>query len=208
LAELGAEGRDERVATAADWALDQARTPDGDYILPGAFLWALLVFGYADDPRIRRAVRVAAKSLVARGSPDAPTRRTPWDGLPALWALLHVPEGDNQRGIDAAIQTAVAEWDHLDWSTLDASHLQFGFPHLGRPDLLFALRVLAEAGRLLDPRYQPAVDALVGRQTERGRWPLARSHADRLPVTAEPVGAESKWSTLNALRVLRSTEPA
>lgn len=207
LAELGAPGRDERIATAADWALDQARTPNGDTVLPGALLWALLKFGYVEDARVRRAVHLAAKSLVARGAPDAPVRRTAWDGLLALWALLQLPASERNRGIEAAIQTALADWDHLDWTTLEPARLQFSFPYLGAPDLLFALRVLAEAGRLTDARYQPALDALVAQQNEAGRWPLTHNHSDRLLVVAESVGAESKWSTLNALRVLKATEP-
>lgn len=208
LAELGVPGRDERIATAADWTLDQAQSPDGDYDLPGALLWALLTFGYGDDPRIRRAIRRAAKSLVARGAPGAPIQRTAWDGLPALWALLQLPAAERQRGVEASIQTALAEWDHFDWSTVDPARLDFGFPHLGAADLLFALRVLAEAGRLTDERYKPAITLLVSQQTESGRWPLRRNHADRLLVTAEAIGLESKWCTLNALRVLRATEPA
>lgn len=207
LAELGVPGRDERVATAADWALDQARQPNGDTVLPGAFLWALLKFGYVEDARVRRAVHLAAKSLVARGTPDAPVQRTPWEGLPALWALLQLPASERNRGIEAAVLTALADWDHLDWTTLEPSRVQFGFPHLGAPDLLFALRVLAEAGRLTDARYRPALDRLLTQQSERGRWPLVHNHADRLLVVAEAAGAESKWSTLNALRVLKATEP-
>ena len=207
LAELGVPGRDERVATAADWALDQARQPNGDTVLPGAVLWALLRFGYVEDPRVRRAVHLAAKSLVARGTPDAPVQRSPWDGLPALWALLQLPPAERNRGVEAAIQTALADWDHLDWTTVEPARLAFGFPHLGQPDLLFALRVLAEAGRLTDARYKPALELLAAQQTERGRWPLADNHADRLLVVAEAAGAESKWSTLNALRALKATEP-
>ncbi len=207
LAELGVSGRDERIATAADWALDQARSPDGDYDLPGAFLWAVLRLGYHDDARIQRAVRRAAKFLVARGAPGAPIERSPWDKLPALWALLQTRPEDRERGIEAAIQTALAEVEHIDWGAVEPARLQFGFPHLGEADVLFALRVLAQAGRMTEERVKPAVTLLTAQQNERGRWPLHRNHADRLHVPVEPVGPESKWSTLNALRALKATEP-
>lgn len=206
LAELAARGNDERIATAADWALDQARTPDGDYDLPGAFLWALLRFGYVDDPRVRRASRRAAKSLVARGAPGALIQRDVWDGVPAVWALLQLPESERWPGLEAAIQTGLADIAHIDWASVPVERLAFGFPHLGEADLLLALRVLAQAGRMVDERLQPAVDLLAAQQTERGRWPLARDHRDRLLFPLEAAAAESKWSTLNALRVLRATE--
>lgn len=208
LAEAGVSGRDERVATAADWALSQAQSPDGDFDLPGVFLWALLRLGYHDDPRVSRAIRRAAKSLVARGAPGAPVQRTAWDSLPALWALLQLPASERARGVEAAVQTALAEVERIDWTNVASVRLEFGFPHLGEPDLLFALRALAEAGRVREDQVKPGVAVLISVQNARGRWPLARNHADRLLIPAEAVGPESKWSTLNALRVLRATEPA
>lgn len=207
LVELGAPGHDERIATAADWALDQAADADGDFDLPGHFLWALLRLGYAEDPRVRRAVRRAAKYLVERGSPGALIDRSAWDKLPLLWALLQLPQGERNRGTEAAIQTALAELEHTEWAALEPERLELSFPHIGAPDLGLALRTLAQAGRVQEERSIPAVARLVELQGTRGRWPLHHNHADRLLAPLEPVTEESKWSTLNALRILRATEP-
>ena len=206
LAELGAPGNDTRIATAADWALEQMQTAEGDYEVPGIFLWALLRFRYDEDLRVRRAVKRAAKYLVARGTPDAPSQRTAWDALPYVWALLQLPDEERSKGVETAIETALAEIERIDWENLPPERLAFGFPHLGEPDMLFALRVLAEARRVTHERVKPGVQVMLQHQNERGRWALLRNHSDRLLVVAEETGPESKWSTLNALRVLAATE--
>ena len=64
----------------------------------------------------------------------------------------------------------------------------------------------AEAGRVTRERVNPGVQVMLQHQNERGRWSLVRNHSDRLLVVAEETGPESKWSTLNALRVLSATE--
>jgi len=108
--------------------------------------------------------------------------------------------------VETAIETALAEIERIDWESLPQERLAFGFPHLGEPDILFALRVLAEAGRVTRERVNPGVQVMLRHQNERGRWPLVRNHSDRLLVVAEETSLESKWSTLNALRVLSATE--
>jgi hypothetical protein len=50
---------------------------------------------------------------------------------------------------------------------------------------------------------QEAVDLAVSKQDQTGRWRLERSFNGRFQVNIEQEGKPSKWTTLNALRVLK-----
>jgi len=50
---------------------------------------------------------------------------------------------------------------------------------------------------------QEAIDILVSKQDEQGRWKLENTFNGRFQVNIEQKGAFSKWITLNSLRVLQ-----
>jgi len=54
-----------------------------------------------------------------------------------------------------------------------------------------------------DSRMQEAVDLVVSKQDENGKWRLERSFNGRVQVNIEQKGKPSKWVTLNALRILK-----
>jgi hypothetical protein len=68
-----------------------------------------------------------------------------------------------------------------------------------------ALEVLALLTRLgsKDSRMKEAVDLVLAKQDEQGRWPLENTFNGRVQVDIEKKGKPSKWVTLNALRALR-----
>jgi hypothetical protein len=76
------------------------------------------------------------------------------------------------------------------------------------PDIL-ALRRLARTDYLRnagkpDDRVGAAIEALMERRHQNGRWPLNLLHSERIPLQMETaVGSASRWNTLRALRVLR-----
>jgi hypothetical protein len=51
---------------------------------------------------------------------------------------------------------------------------------------------------------QDAIDLLVSKQDEQGRWKMEKSYNNRLLVSVEKDGKPSKWITLQALKVLKS----
>ena len=80
--------------------------------------------------------------------------------------------------------------------------LQFGFPLMWNTDVLEILGILTKLG-YHDGRMQEAVDLVVSKQDDLGRWKLERSFNGRFQVNIEQEGKPSRWVTLNALRVLK-----
>jgi hypothetical protein len=71
-----------------------------------------------------------------------------------------------------------------------------------RTDVLEILGILTQLG-CRDERMQEAVDLVVSKQDDSGRWKLADTFNGRFQVDIEEKGQPSKWITLNALRVLK-----
>jgi hypothetical protein len=87
---------------------------------------------------------------------------------------------------------------------IDERWLRFSFPTFWHYDVLRALDYLRNAGVKPDSRVREAVDAVIKRRHQNGRWPLNLLHAERIPLEMETaVGSASRWNTLRALRVLR-----
>ena len=86
---------------------------------------------------------------------------------------------------------------------IDASWLQFSFPHWYFYDILRGLDYLRDAGDKPDERVAEAIEAVEGNRDPDGRWPLqnvlrGESHFEIEDGEGEP----SRWNTLRALRVL------
>lgn len=81
--------------------------------------------------------------------------------------------------------------------------LHFGFPLMYQTDALEILDILTALG-IRDSRMQEAIDAVLAKQDEQGRWKTENAYAsDRLLIPMEQSGEPSKWLTLRALRVLK-----
>ncbi len=82
--------------------------------------------------------------------------------------------------------------------------LRFSFPTFWHYDVLRGLDYLRDAGIKPDRRVDDAVDMVIARRHQNGRWPLNVLHPETIPLEMETdVGARSRWNTLRALRVLR-----
>lgn len=81
---------------------------------------------------------------------------------------------------------------------------RFSFPTRWHYDVLWGLDYLRRAGVRRDERIDEAVDLVVTRRHQNGRWPLAEPHAGMVHFDLEGGrGTASRWNTLRALRVLR-----
>jgi hypothetical protein len=69
-------------------------------------------------------------------------------------------------------------------------------------DVLEILLILTGLG-VHDSRMQTAIDLLVSRQDDQGRWSLQDTFNDRFQVRIEKKGRPSKWITLRAVSVLK-----
>ncbi len=81
--------------------------------------------------------------------------------------------------------------------------LKFGFPLMYQTDALEILAILTKLG-YHDPRMQEAIDLLLSKQDDQGRWTLETTFNGRFQVDIEEKDKPSKWITLNALKVLKS----
>ncbi len=87
---------------------------------------------------------------------------------------------------------------------IDERWLHFSFPTFWHYDVLRGLDYLRNAGIQPDGRVKEAIEILIKRRHQNGRWPLNLCHAERIPLVMETaVGSASRWNTLRALRVLR-----
>jgi len=87
---------------------------------------------------------------------------------------------------------------------IDKRWLRFSFPTFWYYDVLRGLDYLRKAGIKADGRVSEAVEIVIARRHQNGRWPLNLRHPEHIPVEMETgVGSASRWNTLRALRVLR-----
>jgi len=87
---------------------------------------------------------------------------------------------------------------------IDERWLRFSFPTFWHYDVLRGLDYLRNAGIKADGRVREAIEIVIKRRHQNGRWPLNLLHRERIPLEMEiAVGSASRWNTLRALRVLR-----
>jgi hypothetical protein len=82
--------------------------------------------------------------------------------------------------------------------------LRFSFPTFWHYDVLRGLDYLRKADIKPDRRIREAIETVIARRHQNGRWPLNLLHPEHIPLEMETeVGRASRWNTLRALRVLR-----
>jgi hypothetical protein len=87
---------------------------------------------------------------------------------------------------------------------IDKRWLRFSFPPFWHYDVLRGLDYLRNAGIKADGRVKEAIEVVIQRRHQNGRWPLNLLHRERIPLEMETAtGSASHWNTLRALRVLR-----
>ena len=87
---------------------------------------------------------------------------------------------------------------------IDKRWLRFSFPMFWHYDVLRGLDYLRNAGVKPDSRVGEAIEVVIARRHQNGRWPMNLLHPEEIPLKMETgVGRASRWNTLRALRVLR-----
>jgi hypothetical protein len=87
---------------------------------------------------------------------------------------------------------------------VDKRWLRFSFPTFWHYDVLRGLDYLRNAGIKADRRVSDAIEIVMKRRHQNGRWPMNLLHGEHIPLEMESgVGSASRWNTLRALRVLR-----
>jgi hypothetical protein len=70
-------------------------------------------------------------------------------------------------------------------------------------DVLEIMEILTLLGYANDTRLLPAVDLLLSKQDDSGRWKMEYTYNGKTWADIESKGEPSKWVTLRALRVLQ-----
>jgi hypothetical protein len=193
--------------------------------LTGNMVWSLIRLGYLDDPRVKRAIKWITDYQRFDDGIQESLKGWPYDRLKTgcfgkhtchmgavktFKALSEIPENQRSADVKNMIEKG-AEYilkHHIYKRSHDLNHvakpgwLKFGFPLMYQTDALEILGILTKFG-YKDERMQEAINVLISKQDDQGRWKLENTFNGRFQVNIEQKGKPSKWITLNVLRVLK-----
>jgi hypothetical protein len=163
-----------------------------------------------------------------------------WGAINAMIALNKVPPAQQTKNMQEAIKQgvdfllshdpAVADYPFGRGNKPSPRWFKFDYPLHGA-DMLQNLEVLVALGQSQNPKLANALDLVISKQNQQGRWLLERTYKEladtqetkvfywyknlvRLYITGkelaeiqEKKGQPSKWVTLRALRVLKAAYP-
>jgi hypothetical protein len=210
-------------------ALHNTRTGSGSHssvipCLTGNMVFSLIKLGYLNDPRLQRGIDwIVRYQRFDDGAKEAP-RGWPYDNeamcfgrhvctmgvVKALKALAVIPPERRSTDVKKTIESG-AEYllqHHIYKRSHDLSRnckpgwKRFSFPLMYQTDALEMLGILASLG-YKDRRMQEAIDLVLSKQDQQGRWRLANTFNGRFQVNIERKGQPSKWITLHAVRAIK-----
>ncbi|MFC1899917.1 nitrogen fixation protein NifH [Chloroflexota bacterium] len=201
LIELGWLG-DQRLQTALEWQA-QAITGEGVAVTRSRDTKKRYYKSGTSGPLFACSVNV--------GLPCA------WGAIKAMLALSRVPSLLHTQRVQAAIQQGIAFLLSHDPAVADypfgmgnkpsSSWFKFGYPIGYITDVLQNLEVLVALGQAQDPRLVNALELVINKQDNQGRWLLEYSYNGKTWADIEKKGQPSKWITLRALKVLQAAYP-
>lgn len=218
LAELAADGQDERIAAACRRMIDEVSQEKRAAIYPcfhGNLVGYLHALGHAQDERVREFEAALAHAgttgkWCCKINGDLPCA---WGAARALWGLGHIPDGERSDAVNEAIESGVRFLGRFrlcegDYPTSGTRHKLWGrlnFPLFYQADVLFTLRALADMGRIGEkPAFRKALRWLEEQRREDGRWDGASPYKGRIWTPLEENRRPSKWVTWQALYVIKA----
>lgn len=188
-------------------------------------VWSLIRLGYLKDGRVQKGIDWITKYQRFDDGTGSIPKDWPYykaeacfgkhschmGVVKALKALAEIPRVERSKDVQNTLNNG-AEFmlkHHIYRRSHDLSKvskpgwLRFGFPLMYQTDILEILGIFTRLG-YKDKRMQEAVDAVVKRQDEKGRWELKSTFNGRFITNIERKGEPSKWITLNALKVLKN----
>jgi len=193
--------------------------------LNGNMLYALQNLGWGEDPRVQSAFQWLTEMVTGEGDVHYLKSGTTGpcfacsanEGQPCAWgankvlrALTRVPEVERTKALKEAIQTGVdflfsrdpVKADYPYVGRVSSTWFKFGFPLSYWSDVLETASVLTDLGHGADPGLQEAIEFILGKQDDQGRWMLENT-MNRMWFEVEKKRETSKWITLRVLRVLK-----
>jgi hypothetical protein len=141
-----------------------------------------------------------------------------WGAVKVMLAFSKLPAKRRSPLINRAVKTGVdfllskdpAKADYpCGYSAKPSQNWwKFGFPVFYVTDLLQIVEALSGVGYGRDHRVQNAMDFILGKQDEMGRWSLEYDYTGKTWLDFGSKKYPNKWVSLRALRVLKSIEEA
>ena len=194
--------------------------------LTGNMVWSLIKIGYLNDPRVQKGINwIVNYQRFDDGVNSTPKgwryerftacfdKHSCFMGVvKALKALAEIPveqrseavEETINEGTDFMLRHHIFKKSHDLTMDSKSSWKRFGFPLMYQTDVLEILLILRKLG-YRDERMQEAIDLVKAKQDCDGRWRLENTFNGKFQVNIEKKGEQSKWITLNALRVLKDS---
>lgn len=97
---------------------------------------------------------------------------------------------------------------HHSGEVVDQRYLRFSFPPRWHYDVLRGLDYFRSAGVLSDDRLRDAIDVVIHKRRDDGRWTLQQRWPGETWFEMETVGEPSRWNTLRAMRVIEARQTA
>ncbi len=225
LAQLAADGSDERVALACEYVLANSRAKSGAFsvtgvpstvieCLNGNLIHALYRLGWGSDARVQEAVSQLCLSIERRHFQCPANDKLPcaWGAVKALLAFSAIPPAERTTAVKTAIQEgvefllsrnlAVADYPHRE--RVSSNWQRFGFPLNYTSNVLEALQALAGVGHGAAPGLTDALRLVLSKQDLLGRWKMETSLNGKMWFDIEKKGQPSKWVTLQAAQMLQA----
>lgn len=139
-----------------------------------------------------------------------------WGATKVMLAFGKLPNERRTKLIDQAIKQGVDFLFSVDPATASypsgwaekpsGNWWKFGFPVFYVTDILQIVEALALLGYGQDPRLQNAIDLILEKQDDQGRWALEYDYRGKTWVEFGPKKQANKWATLRVLRTLEACD--
>lgn len=209
------------------WASTKSKGGRHSGVIPcltGNMVWSLIRLGFLDDERVKRGINWITKYQRFDDGERFPPKAWPYATakscfgkhschmgvIKALKALSEIPAlarsfdvvDSIERGVEYVLKHHIFKRSHDLSRVSKPGWLRFGFPLMYQTDVLEILGILTKLG-LKDERMEEAIALVISKQNEKGRWKLESTFNGRFQTNIENKGKESKWITLNAIKVLK-----
>ena len=197
----------------------------GHHCLVGNMVRALVRFGYADDPKVRRSLEWLRETADPNGGWSCFGRGRNLDSWEGLSAFAAYPRRRWSPSMAACVERAAEFFLARELHRQGARYppwYRFHFPVHYYYDVLVGLELLTRLGYGDDRRLRFGLDLLREKRRADGRWELDAVHPDvegsmaawyrqhasdrPVPLAVEAPGRPSKMVTLTALTVLARVE--
>lgn len=222
LEELQCSPDEPRFQAACDFMLTVTQKDTEKYKTRGfTCLWGNIIRycvygGWLSDARLQSMIELTAKSLLTENCKCEWNWQLPciWGVARSIWGLILIPEENRSKLVEEAIksgfefilenvnliiekQTSPAEKKtHQNWTKLN-------FPLFYQADVLFVLKMLADANQIYHPLASNLITWLKLKQKSNGRWYGSSPFRQRTYAELGSPEETSRWITLQAATILK-----